>query len=56
MCISARIRATSTGLAGFAVLALMGLGAEQIGTVDLPHLLLVQVGFQQITQITDQES
>jgi hypothetical protein len=31
----------------------MRLGAEQVGSVDLTDLILLQILFEQITQITD---
>jgi hypothetical protein len=35
------------------VLALMRLGAKQVGSIDLTDLILLQIFFEQITQITD---
>ena len=38
------------------MLTLVCLGAEQVGTVHLPHLVLFQVGLQHMAQVTDQET
>jgi hypothetical protein len=41
------------GFATQAMLAIMGLGSKQVGPVNLLYLFRLQVGFQQLEQITD---
>ena len=43
------------GLAGGAHLALMGLGAEQVGAVDVGYVLGLKIGFQNRAQVADLE-
>jgi len=42
------------GFATTALLTLVGLGTKQVGAVNVGNLLLIQIDFQQLTQVTDQ--
>ena len=42
------------GLATTAHLAFVGLGTKQVGAVNVGDLILIQIDFQQIAQVTDQ--
>jgi len=41
------------GLTGEALLAVVRLGAEQIGLIDLADLVRLEIGFQNLAQVAD---
>ena len=42
------------GFATTTYLTFMGLGTKQVGAIDVSDMILIQIGFQQFTQVTNQ--